>query len=175
MVTPSPTASLQNGILTLSFPDATPPSFWQIAPGDFSMVGFAVRGAGQAHEIVLTADADTPRVLAQYNNGGAAQDALAIILKAVQGRGATCATPSRTGGFFRALLRWSLRLIFLGLLLWVGFMLWTIFGPTSRAPGPAPMPAPLAQSSSPESETPASVAAPAPTGVPLSADDVLGE
>ena len=180
MATQSPTATLRQGILTQSFPDATPATFWQMALSDFSVVGFAVRSTDKQHDIVMTTDADTPRVLAQYTNGGAAQDALGIVLKAVQGRTGDCAntcsaTPSRCGGAFRCLLRWTLRLILLGLLLWVGFMLWNIFGPTvppavtddarmqqhSSVPTPQPAPQPMT--------------APPPTGVPLSADDVLGE
>ncbi len=169
----TPTANLRDGILTLSFPDAVTPTFWQLSPSDFSVMGFAIRGADKMHEITMATDADTPRTLAQYNDGGAAQDALAVVLKAVQGRCGTCTTPSRSGGFFRGLLRWILRLIFLGLLLWVGYMAWMIFSPvTNTAPEDAT--APVAQST-PTPPPQAVTAPPAPTGVPLSADDVLGQ
>ena len=176
MATPSlpqtPTATQRDGLLTLSFPDAMTPTFWQVSPADFSVMGFAVQGSDKAHAIVLTTDADTTRVLAQYGNGGMAQDALAVILKAVQGRSVSCTPPTKGGGFFRRLLRWTLRLIFLGLLLWVGFMLWSIFGPAGNIPSEAPS---IAQESVAPAPTPQTAPPPAPTGVPLSADDVLGE
>ncbi|MES2728692.1 MAG: hypothetical protein V4621_01165 [Pseudomonadota bacterium] len=191
MTSSSPTATLRQGILTLSFPDAAAPTLWQLALSDFSLVGFALRSTDKHHELVMTTDADTPRVLAHYTDALTAQQALRVVLSTIQGRagcsqaGTSCTAHTASSGcsWFRCILRWVLRLVLLALLLWIGFTLWRIFGapmePISLEPTreqsqqvtPQPIDPTVAQP--PISAQPR--VAPPQTGVPLSADDVLGE